>query len=97
VIDRFSEDIDLSVSPEFLGLGDSGTSRNQATKWMAKAEAACGAAVEGTIGPELELLVSEVLGERPGGWFEYLLDQANRSASKLRSRSLISDFCVASF
>lgn len=44
VIDRFSEDIDLSLSPEFLGLGEAGPSRNQAAKWMAKAEAACGAA-----------------------------------------------------
>jgi hypothetical protein len=42
VIDRFSEDIDLSLSPEFLQLPDVGTSRNQANKWMKNAEAACG-------------------------------------------------------
>ena len=34
VIDRFSEDIDLSLSPEFLELPKAGTSRNQANKWM---------------------------------------------------------------
>ena len=34
VIDRFSEDIDLSLSPEFLHLPEAGTSRNQANKWM---------------------------------------------------------------
>ena len=34
VIERFSEDIDLSLSPEFLRLPDAGTSRNQANKWM---------------------------------------------------------------
>ena len=32
VIDRFSDDIDLSLSPEFLGLPEAGTSRNQANK-----------------------------------------------------------------
>lgn len=37
VIDRFSEDIDLSLSPAFLGLPDAGTSRNQADKWMTQA------------------------------------------------------------
>ena len=45
VIDRFSEDIDLSLSPEFLKLPEAGTSRNQANKWMTKAEAACAKAV----------------------------------------------------
>ena len=79
VIDRFSEDIDLSLSPEFLGLEGAGTSRNQATKWMKKAEAACSASVQDAIGPELERLVSEVLGERPGGWFEFLIDLGTHS------------------
>ena len=41
VIERFSEDIDLSLSPEFLKLPEAGTSRNQANKWMTRAEAAC--------------------------------------------------------
>ena len=39
VIERFSEDIDLSLSPVFLNLPEAGTSRNQASKWKAKAEA----------------------------------------------------------
>ena len=34
VIDRFSEDIDLSLSPTFLRLPEAGTTRNQANKWM---------------------------------------------------------------
>jgi hypothetical protein len=46
VIERFSEDIDLSLSPAFLKLPEAGTSRNQANKWMTRAEAACGAAVQ---------------------------------------------------
>ena len=33
-INRFSEDIDLSVSTEFLELPEPGDSRNQANKWM---------------------------------------------------------------
>lgn len=37
VIDRFSEDIDLSLSPAFLKLPEAGTSRNQANNWMTKA------------------------------------------------------------
>ncbi|HEV3258981.1 MAG TPA: nucleotidyl transferase AbiEii/AbiGii toxin family protein [Gemmataceae bacterium] len=36
VIHRFSEDIDLSLSPEFLKLPEAGTSRNQANKWGKK-------------------------------------------------------------
>ena len=40
-INRFSEDIDLSVSTEFLELPEPGESRNQANKWMTNAEAAC--------------------------------------------------------
>jgi hypothetical protein len=79
VIDRFSEDIDLSLSPDFLGLKQGGTSRNQANKWMKAAEAACGAAVQDTIAPELEGAVAEVLGEKAGGWFEFLIDSGTNS------------------
>ncbi|MHC5538622.1 nucleotidyl transferase AbiEii/AbiGii toxin family protein [Singulisphaera rosea] len=79
VIDRFSEDIDLSLSPGFLGLEDAGKSRNQAAKWMTKAETACGVTVETTIAPELEQLVSVVLGDRTGRWFEFLMDPATHS------------------
>ena len=67
VIERFSEDIDLSLSPEFLRLPEAGTSRNQANKWMKKAEAACGAAVQKQIAPALEAAVEAVLGKRDGG------------------------------
>jgi hypothetical protein len=79
VIDRFSEDIDLSLSPEFLNLPEAGTSRNQANKWMAKAEAACGAAVQNEIAPVLEAAVAGVLGERGQPWFEYLTDPNTHS------------------
>src|SRR5438132_11055884 len=57
VIDRFSEDIDLSLSPTFLRLPEAGTSRNQADKWMKRAEAACEVAVQTQIMPLLEATV----------------------------------------
>ena len=53
-IDRFSEDIDLSLSPTFLRLPEAGTTRNQADKWMTRAEVACEVAVQTQIMPALE-------------------------------------------
>ena len=79
VIDRFSEDIDISLSPEFLRLPKAGTSRHQANKWMKKAEEACGVAVETQIAPELERAVVAVLGKRETAWFEFVTDPATNS------------------
>jgi hypothetical protein len=79
VIERFSEDIDLSLSPEFLKLPDVGTSRNQANKWMARAEAACGVAVRDQIGPAMEGAVQAVLGKGERAWFEFLTDPHTHS------------------
>jgi hypothetical protein len=79
VIERFSEDIDLSLSPAFLKLPDAGTGRNQANKWMTRAEAACGAAVQSQIGPALESAVAAVLGRSERGWFEFLTDPGTHS------------------
>lgn len=79
VIDRFSEDIDLSVSPAFLNLPEAGTSRNQANKWMARAEAACGAAVRDQIAPAMEAAVADVLGKSGRPWFEFLTDAHTNS------------------
>src|SRR5207253_10585208 len=69
VIERFSEDIDLSLSPEFLKLPEAGTSRNQANKWMKNAEATCGDAVRQQIGPAMEAVVTGVLGKSERAWF----------------------------
>jgi len=60
-INRFSEDIDLSLSPEFLELPQPGSSRNQANKWMTRAEAACIEVVRDTIMPELSQQVADAL------------------------------------
>jgi hypothetical protein len=79
VIDRFSEDIDLSLSPEFLGLPEAGTSRNQANKWMTRAEAACGEAVRNRIEPALEAAVAGILGPSDRGWIEFLIDPQTHS------------------
>jgi len=79
VIDRFSEDIDLSVSPDFLKLPEPGTSRNQANMWMTKAEAACGVAVRNQIMPVLEAAVEGLLGKRDRAWFGFLTDPATHS------------------
>lgn len=82
VIERFSEDIDLSLSPAFLQLPEAGASRNQANKWMRAAEAACGVTVRGQICPAIEAAVVNVLGENERAWFEFLTD-ANTSSPVL--------------
>ncbi|WP_164104432.1 nucleotidyl transferase AbiEii/AbiGii toxin family protein [Candidatus Laterigemmans baculatus] len=81
VIDRFSEDIDLSLSPEFLELPEIGTppSRNKANEWMEKAEAACAAAVRDRLQPTLEESVTEVLGESTSAWLEFQIDSISNS------------------
>jgi hypothetical protein len=78
-IDRFSEDIDLSLSPEFLKLPEAGTSRSQADKWMTRAEAACATAVQLTIGPDLETIAASALGKAERHWLEFLMDPETRS------------------
>lgn len=72
VIDRFSEDIDLSLAPAFLGLPAAGADRTQADRWMTRAEAACGRAVETRVAPAVE--TAAALGPRTGGWFEFQTD-----------------------
>jgi hypothetical protein len=79
VIDRFSEDIDLSLSPQFLNLPEAGTSRTQANQWMAKAESACSQAVRDLIAPVLEAAAHEAVGDRGNAWFEFLNDPATHS------------------
>jgi hypothetical protein len=79
VIERFSEDIDLSLSPEFLHLPEAGTSRNQVNKWMKNAEAVCAEAVQKQIAPMLEAAVEAVLRTRNGGWLELQTDSVTNS------------------
>jgi hypothetical protein len=78
-IERFSDDIDLSLSPTFLNLPDVGPGRNQASKWMVKAEAACAAAVEKQLAPVMEAAVHAVLGKHGQAWFEFQMDSNTNS------------------
>jgi len=65
-IRRFSEDIDLSVSPATVGVSEDDlgedSSRNQIGRWMEKAEASCGDWVKDVLLPELTQSVAEVIG-----------------------------------
>ncbi|MBN9376944.1 MAG: hypothetical protein BGO14_02100 [Chlamydiales bacterium 38-26] len=73
-INRFSEDIDLSLSPSFLKLPEVGPTRNQAHKWMEKAELACEVAVRTQIMPMLEIEVANMIGKSEQIRFEFLKD-----------------------
>lgn len=84
VIERFSEDIDLSVSPSLLGLPEAGTTRNQADKWMTLAESACTEAVREQFQPALEAEAKGVLGKpERGAWFEFAADATSGSPNLL--------------
>lgn len=81
-IERFSEDIDLSVSPDTLGLPqvDPATlSRTQADRWMKQAEAACGDFVRQQMQPQLEATIAEALGPRAEAWLEFVIDPQTNS------------------
>jgi hypothetical protein len=84
-IQRFSEDIDLSVAPAFLGWEESelddAPSPTQRRKRLEKLEADCAAKVQDDFQRELESGVKTVLGEKSGGrhWLRYQLDTASKS------------------
>lgn len=79
VINRFSEDIDLSLSPAFLELPEPGESRNQADKWMKNAEAVCGVVVRDKLQPELEGAIGGILGKNASKWLEFQTDVTSNS------------------
>ena len=85
VIERFSEDIDLSVSPEFLGFKEEwvaqAASRNQRAERMRQLEAACIHRVHRTFVPELERIARESLGQPTGetNWMEFQVDDTTGS------------------
>lgn len=86
-IQRFSEDIDLSLAPEFLGLPEvelaPDLTRAKANEWMTNAEAACTVAVREQLEPELEAMTASVLGYRQGPWLEFTLDPTTHSPELL--------------
>jgi hypothetical protein len=85
VIERFSEDIDLSVSPAFLGISEElveqADSRNKRAERMEELEAACTKSVRDRFLPELERIAREALGNRAGGadWMEFQVDGTTHS------------------
>jgi len=85
VIERFSEDIDLSVNPDFLGIDEQwvedAESRNKRTERMEKLEAVCTERVRERFTPELERIAGESLGKSSGGtpWMEFQVDEETHS------------------
>lgn len=83
-IDRFSEDIDLGLSPASLGWKESdlddAPSTEQRRKRAKQLEADCAKAVRERFLPELERVVSSSLGPRPRGapWLSFEQDAVNR-------------------
>jgi len=80
VIDRFSEDADLSVSPAVLGFTetdlDEAPSATQRSKRMQRLAAACEDHVREVIQPRLEDSIQDVLGLPKGGapWLRFEID-----------------------
>src|SRR5829696_1618308 len=80
VIERFSEDIDLSVSPDFVGINEQwvekAESRSKRSDRMEQLEAACTKTVKKQIAPELERIAENALGKPANGkrWMEFQVD-----------------------
>lgn len=85
VIERFSEDIDLSVSPDFVGIKEEwveeAESRNKRTERMERLEAACIEKVCEQFAPELERIAEQALGKPKNGtrWMEFQIDNDTHS------------------
>ncbi len=83
VINRFSEDIDLSLAPAFLGLDEpdatAALSKGQASKWMERAEAKCTAVVHDTLAPEIAAVLDGQLGEGESPWLTFDVDAHSHS------------------
>jgi hypothetical protein len=79
-IQRFSEDIDLSVSPLLLGHPelelDEAPSKSMRQKRFQQLQAECAAIVAGPLRGDLEIIARNHLGQRSdrGDWFRYEVD-----------------------
>jgi hypothetical protein len=83
-IQRFSEDIDLSVSPELLGYPeiqlDEAPSKSARHKRFKQLQTACGEMVAGRLRNDLEGMVKKTLGKRTSEeWFRYEIDARTAS------------------
>ena len=83
VINRFSEDIDLSLAPAFLGLDEpeatAALSKGQAGKWMERAEAKCTTVVRDALAPEIAAAFEEQLGDTESPWLTFEVDAHSHS------------------
>ena len=85
VIRRFSEDIDLSVSPAFLGIEEQyveeAKSRTKAAARMKELEAASIECIRERFAPEFERIAGESLGEQFSGasWMKFQIDPVTDS------------------
>lgn len=70
VIDRFSEDIDLSMVPAFIGADETAfeatASRTKRDALLAQMQAACGERGRALLMPRLEVAITDHLGWRKG-------------------------------
>lgn len=78
VIERFSEDVDVSVSPGFLGFSEKElealASKNQRDKKIKQLEKECGKKVAELVQPALEAAVINELGVGKSAWFDLQTD-----------------------
>lgn len=85
VIDRFSEDIDLSLSPAFVGADEAAfdalTSRTRRDSALDAMQQLCGACARQTVAPRLEATIAAQLGRRRAGepWLSCEDDPVARS------------------
>lgn len=84
-IDRFSEDVDLSVSPAFVGADaeafDALTSRTRRDAAVAEMQRLCSVAVQDVIAPRIETAIREALGAPVNGgtWLTFERDAQTHS------------------
>jgi hypothetical protein len=84
-IQRFSEDIDLSISPESLGFSENQIegikSRTGREKRFGEVQKACADYVKGPFRESLEKAITGVLGKRKGtgSWLEFSVDSKTHS------------------
>ena len=84
VIDRFSEDIDLCLAPEFVGADaaafDALASRVKRDAAVLEMQRLCSVKVQEVLAPLLESAITEALGPVSGGsWLHYELDADAKS------------------
>lgn len=85
VIQRFSEDIDLSISPTFVGFSEDwvedAQSRTQRSDRFEELENACIKVVHDRLAPELERITEDALGKPVSAksWMEFLVDDDTHS------------------